>query len=391
MRSLMVLLVAASLAGCVGSEAGTDDASVDEPDVQFSEDRGRGNITVDAPRLPVEAPAPGERGLAEPPVLRLGEWWTISITDHFTYETIEVTRVVAGTERGDYLIGFPLEAFSNDALILHTPGFGDVLTDLSYSAHDIPYVPLRFPLEEGDSWETAWESEGATMQMLVEEVREDGTVLVTGSPTGSGAYPTTIVYDPAIGEVRSQVMEGYSEWEVIDHGYGFEGDVRVPHAHDLVFLNGRIAGAVDVGEALVPPTLAPPTETITVGEGYDRVSFAALFFDVAAQQAESQAGTAAAAGYYSVKATAPDGTVFEDTYTPADGGWFKATFYGHEDPAGDWELEAVAGGPGAAFLEGIGYHSIDIELPSGCVLASAAAGHHGTLCRDERVSEGLAQ
>lgn len=395
LRPLVVLsaLLTAVLAGCTDDGTGGDDAVVPpslEP--QFSEDRGRGNITVDQVSLPLDPPLPGERGLATAPTLRLGEWWTIRLTEHFAGTQYEITRVVAGTEHGNYLVGFPLDAFSNDALVMHMPGYGDILSDLSYGAHDVPFVPVSFPLEPGKTWTTAWEAETATMEMVVDEITPEGVAIITGVPTpDSGAYPTTIEYDPAIGEVRKLVMQGYAEYEVIDHGYGYEGDVRVPHAHDLVFLNGRIAAVGDIAAPLVPPSPAAPTETITVGEGYDRLSFGALFFDIAAATMQDQAGSSAAAGAYEIELTAPDGTVYAETFTPADGYWIKAVFYGHENPAGDWNLRAVAGGAGAAFVEGIGYHSIDIALPSGCVLRSAAANHHGTLCGDERASEGLAQ
>jgi len=394
MRTAVVLglLTLSLLAGCAGDEATTPDDVVTTPGPQFEEDRGRGNITVDQVSLPTEPPAEGERTVLEAPKLRLGEWWKIRLTDHFTRSDIEVLRVVAGTEHGNYLIGFPIDAFSNDVLVMHTPGYGDILPDLSYGAHDVPFVPLRFPLVEGDTWATAWEAEGATLDMVVEEVRDDGTALVTGTPTGAGAYPTTIEYDAAIGEVRRLVMEGYAEYEVIDHGFGYEGDVRVPHAHDLVFLNGRVAGVQNVQSSPTAPDPGPPMETITVGEGYDRISFAALMYDIAALTAsDGGAPTVAPAGAYSIKATAPDGTVYESTFTPADTGWLKAEFFGHEGPTGDWSLEAVAGGAGAAFIEGIGYHSIDIALPTGCVLASAAADHHGSLCDEGRTSEGLPQ
>jgi hypothetical protein len=388
MRAFM-LIVAASLvlAGC--SSPSSDDTTVDDR-VPFSEDRGRGNITVDVPTLPTLPPLPGERTLATAPQLRLGEWWQIKLVDHFTFTEYNLMRVVAGTEHGNYLIGFPIDEFSNDALVLHTPGYGDILPDLSYGAHDVPFVPVQFPIVPGATWRTAWEAEGNTMDMLVEEAAA-GKARIIGTPVGGG-YATTIEYDAEIGEVRKLVMQGYAEYEVIDHGYGYTGDVRVPHAHDLVFLNGRVAALHDASKPLGSPTPAAPTETITVGEGYDRISFAILMFDVPALLAKNAgAPSVAPAGAYAVRLTAPDGTLYEDSFTAADSGWIKGTFFGHEGPSGDWQLVAAAGGAGAAFVEGIGYHSIDIALPSGCVLASAAANHHGTLCGDERRSQGLPQ
>lgn len=43
-------------------------------------------------------------------------------------------------------------------------------------------------------------------------------------------------------------------------------------------------------------------------------------------------------------------------------------------------MEHVAGGAGFAFAEGIGCHSIDVELPSGCVVASFNAQRHAVAC-----------
>jgi hypothetical protein len=69
--------------------------------------------------------------------------------------------------------------------------------------------------------------------------------------------------------------------------------------------------------------------------------------------------------------------------TPVDvatGTSLRIVAIGHDDPTGTWTLEHLAAGAGIAFVEGIGYHSIDIELPSGCVVASFNAQHHNTAC-----------
>src|SRR5688572_31222349 len=49
----------------------------------------------------------------------------------------EFYRVVAGSEAGNYLVGFPVNEFSNDVLVMHAPGYGDInRADLSYETHD---------------------------------------------------------------------------------------------------------------------------------------------------------------------------------------------------------------------------------------------------------------
>ena len=99
------------------------------------------------------------RSLAEAPSWRSGEWWRIRLTD-FTGDTFEVTRVVAGVEGDDYLVGMPATEWINDFMVLHIPGFGEVAReDLSYETHDVRYEPLRFPLTQGAKWATAFEGQ----------------------------------------------------------------------------------------------------------------------------------------------------------------------------------------------------------------------------------------
>jgi hypothetical protein len=126
---------------------------------------------------------------------------------------------------------------------------------------------------------------------------------------------------------------------------------------------------------LVPPSPAMPSETVTVGGGYDRVGFTIILGTPPGLVPVAEAPT----GYYSGKATAPDGTVYELALAPNEGP-FKIAFYGHDLPVGDWALEYVAGGAGVVLFEGIGYHSIDVDLPSGCVVESFNAQHHAADC-----------
>jgi hypothetical protein len=183
-------------------------------------------------------------------------------------------------------------------------------------------------------------------------------------------------YDPELGEISRLDVKGYASYEIIGHGYGYEGDVRVPHDHDLVFLHGRILGAQDVRGTILPPTPATPEETVEIGGTYDRLSFTIIL-------GAGAIGVDAPAGYYAEKVTAPDGTVYQLELLPTEGS-LKIAFFGAETPVGTWTMEHTALGPGVAFVEGIGYHSIDIELPSGCVIESVNAGHHVTPCRTDR-------
>ncbi len=360
-----------ALSGCA-SDDGTTDAVQTTPAVQYEDEV----VQVAAPTMPRDPPAAGERTLDAAPQWRLGEWWKYFMTDEFTGKTTEFLRVVAGEDRaaGNYLVGFPVEAFSNDVMVLHVPGYGDIRqADLAYETHDAYFEPLQFPLAEGNTWEMSFE--GVANGLATVSLPGDGTARITMEVSQYGWINAT--YDPAIGEVSELSINGYGEYRVIDHGYGYQGVVRVPHAHDLLMQTGRIAGAlVNLG---IPPATAGPTETVEVGEGYDRFSF------ILAVGAGPFLGLdpAVPVGVFQETATAPDGTQYQLQLLPHEGG-FKIEAFGHDNPAGAWNLQHVAAGAGIAFIEGIGYHSIDVELPSGCVVASFNAQHHNADCTVNR-------
>ena len=97
-----------------------------------------------------------------------------------------------------------------------------------------------------------------------------------------------------------------------------------------------------------------------------------------------------AAGYYEEKATAPNGTVYDLVMLPNEVGT-KSVFVGTGDPTGTWTLDHTAAGPGLVLAEGIGYHSIDVTLPSGCVVNSVNSGHHVAPCKVTAVQAGDTQ
>ena len=339
-----------------------------------------GDYSVDRPSLPRDPPLPGERTLEEVPVWRLGEWWQYRVQDQFTGLSRDVLRIVAGTEFGNYLVGFPADAFSNDVLVLHVPGYGDIKADdISYSAHDVPYVPLQFPLREGDSWTTFFESEGNELTFVVDSTDNQTAQLSASGGQGAG----TFTYDAEVGEITRWISPGYADYEIVDHGYNYTGLVRVPHDHDLVFFHGRTLLVNDVSAPFIPDPASfepkTPDEFVEIDGGYDRLSFAIILLDVAGAVAGGLAQVGTAAGVYQITATAPDGTVYEDTLHAGDGMSIKVTFFGHDNPVGTWSIRAIAGGAGAALLEGIGYHSIEIDMPSGCVADRAGTVHHPEL------------
>ncbi|MEK6975654.1 MAG: hypothetical protein AABY18_04845 [Candidatus Thermoplasmatota archaeon] len=374
---LALLVTSAFLAGCAdsGVDGDRDEGAIPQTQYQSSV------LNLSVPVMPREPPAAGERTLEQVPEWRLGEWWTYTMTDGFTGSSYEFTRVVAGEDRaaGNYLVGFPVDAFSNDIMLFHIPGYGDIVQDnLAYETHDAYFQPLSFPLTDGKTWNVSFE--GVANGLAEASVDSATKATITMSVSVYGSILAT--YDAEVGEITEMTIGqdgSYAHYEVTGHGYDYQGTVRVPHAHDLVFNNGRFAGAVVVGNS--QPVAGPAggvTEQVIVEPGYDRVSFI-----IAVGGGPALTGLPAAAGVFRETVTAPDATVYEETWTPADApnGQLKIVAIGHDKPEGTWSLQHVAGGVGVAFVEGIGYHSIDIELPSGCVVASFNAQHHNADCK----------
>lgn len=378
----LLTMALASLAGC--TDAGTPTGTPVQAEPQYADEV----VQVAAPTMPREAPAAGERTLDEAPQWRLGEWWTYRMTDGFTGGTYEFTRVVAGEDRnaGNYLVGFPVDEFSNDVMLFHIPGFGDIRqADLAYETHDAYFQPLQFPLADGANWETEFEGTGlGNAFVTVTEPGKADINILTG-----GGHNITATYDAQLGEIsKMNVLQGgglYADYEVIAHGFDYQGIIRVPHAHDLVFIHGRLAGVVDVGPNASGPASTSITETVPIEPGYDRVAFIiAVGAGAFLGTMPVTGGPIPGAGYFQETVTAPDGTQFQGTYTPLDyaaGQGLLITAHGHDNPEGSWTLQHIAAGAGVAFVEGIGYHSIDVDLPSGCVIASFNAQHHNADCK----------
>ena len=356
---LTLALVAASLAGCFQSG--------EEPPVAPAETNG--SITIDESRPdPVfedvvtgPSAAPDEAAtLNAAPELKVGEWWRIKLSDPFRGEETEFIRVLAAIQGDTYVFGMPHEGWWKEAVVFHTPAFGDVnKNDLSYNTHDILFTPLKFPLEDGQTWETEFSGGGpmtATVSVQSPTVAKVAFTTAGGGflpalPTDDGG-PNTVLeltYDAAMHEV-TEFNHGTVSFAVIDHGYDFEGWVTVPRGERLVFFHGRIGPGLDI--SLQP---AAPTETVTIDGGYNRMSF------ITVAQAVGPVGGATC----SETATAPDGTSFVSDLTPCAG--FLMNFHEATNPDGDWTLQHIAAGGAVVFTEGIAYHQYDIQLPGGAI------------------------
>lgn len=297
--------------------------------------------------------------LEAPPLWQVGEWWKIRLVD-LTGATIEVTRVVAAVEDAFYLVGMPKDQFRDDLMVLHLPGFGQVLrTDLSFEIHDAPYQPLKFPLSAGDTWRTGFEGRAVEAKVLSAEGNVSKVQL--RSPPGQGSDDIIVTYDARVRDIANHSQPGYAYYDVLDHGFNYTGTVLVPHMHDLVFQHFRIAGAfASFGTSPAnPPQPAPNiTETIRLAPGYDRASFVIVLVDISALLA----GSSRPFGVYQESITGPGGKKFEASLTPADASPLKIATFFLEKPSGDWSLTHVAGGFGVAGAEGIAYHVYEFVL-----------------------------
>ncbi len=374
---LVGIFLVVAVAGCLDNQA--QPANDETSAAPVATDPNAPNVTFGPhsglPRTLAEA---GPRDLNNPPNWVLGEWWTIRLTSYFDGKVTEVTRIVSGKEDADYLVGMPRDAFDNEAMVLHVPGFGLVDHEThGFEAHDVFFQALQFPLKPGESWVADFQAPNQ-LTAIVDDVA-DGTATISMS----GQYGISMVYDAAMGAITLMDIANYGKYEVIAHGFDYEGMVTVPYKHDLIFFNGRLAGVGDLSKPLIPPTPAPPTETVIIPDDYDRVSFTLILGDMLTRgfTASSPVGGAPAdPGYYDIDVVAPDETLYEGTKTPADGPGVLLSSFSHDKPAGNWDITSIAAGPGVAFIEGIAYIVYDVALPDGCVVLTNRIHNHGGEC-----------
>lgn len=357
-------------AGCVSPQGAVSTTSQTSAPTGTS---GELNLTL----LPSGKSANDTPTLDAPPVWRGGEWWRVKVTDAFDHKTYEGTRVVAGVERGagatgvsgagkegaQYLVGMPRDAFSNELMVLHLPGFGQVAQDdLSFQVHNCPFEPVKFPLKDGLTWSTKFECRDFHAQA---KVTSPTTAEIEMKNAGERMVLT---YDAKVHEITKIVFDNYATLEVVDHGYSYAGVVTVPHMFHLVFQQSR------TGPLLKGSSPDAPTDVVKVDPTYDRVSFVIILGS--ALPFVSPTAPDQAAGYYDEKVTAPDGKVYEASMLPHEAG-LKLAYFMVARPGGDWTFQHVVAGPGIAVAEGIAYHVYDVDLPSGRVLPSTGTHHHG--------------
>ena len=357
--SAALLLVLTFLAGCLGGAAPpAEPTTAATPSVEINENRPEpvfGDVAV-GPAAQPDLHAT----LAAPPKLVPGEWWRVQLESPLTGDKQEFVRVLAAVEGDTLVFGMPHEGWWKEAVVYHTPAFGDVdAKDLSYNVHDVLFTPLKFPLVDGQTWDTKWEG-GATIKAEVKTEGDTIAHVTFTNPHGgllapaTGGAPTKVLeltYDAAQHEVV-EFKHPTVTFRVVEHGYGFQGWVTVPRAEKLVFFHGRIGEALDAN--LQPnPT---PTETVKIDGGYNRLSFILNVGSIGAP-----------APTCSETAKAPDGKEYKLEATPCADSIIK--FFEHENPDGNWDLTHVAPAGSVAFIEGIASHQYDIRLPDGAIRA----------------------
>lgn len=297
---------------------------------------------------PVEvAQALKSRSLLEPPDWLVGEWWKVQVTT-FWGGKFEATRVVAAVEGDDYLVGMPERDWVNALLLLHVPGVGEVSRfDLSFEQHDVRFEPLRFPLERGATWSTAFEGRPVTAKVLSASGARAEIDL-----NGTDDH-MVLTYDAEVGEVVKFVHDTYAQYEVVAHGTGYRDIITVPRGQDLVFLKFRLGGVL--GPGLQP---APPIDTVTVSPDYDRISLALLLGTTLPDTNSPQA-------VYREIVHDPSGGTYDELVSPLHGPGLFVFTYMKNKPGGTWTFDHYALGPGIAGAEGIAYKIQNVQSATG--------------------------
>lgn len=348
---LILVLVAPVLAGCLGAgdPALEPEPAGGEPEVLIDPNRRAASLgeIVTGPAVGPDLNATTQA----PPRLVEGEWWRIRFLDVLGDQDVEVVRVVADVHEDGYVVGMPHEGWLKEAISYHSPAFGDVALDLSYDTHNERFEPVRFPIVEGDTWETRFALTPLTAQVIEADER---TATITLTPPEAEPQPTdplftlltafedavmTLTYDATMHEIV-RMESAIGVWEVIAHGYDYEGWVTVPRGEHTAIDYGTFGPASETHD--------PLPRTLEVSGGFNRMTMMHVVIPFTP-------------GVYKVRDEAPDGTVLETDATDQP----VLAFYEVADPDGTWTVQDVLGGAGATYSMGIAYHQYDIRLPDG--------------------------
>lgn len=341
-----VVFLALLLAGCVDPAVDPAPDRDDTPEIIVDAERPTESYgeVVTGPAVGPDLNATTE----SPPRLVAGEWWKIRFNSEIDGVPVEVVRVVADVHDEGYVIGMPHEGWLKEAIAFHAPGFGDVHLDLGYDTHNVKFQPVRFPLKTGDSWETSF---AATPFVATVESADEHTATIVFEPPGEPDPVSSavfgagggmkLVYDARMHEIVR--MESFiGAWEVVEHGYDYEGWVTVPRGEHTAIDYGVLGPA--------SPSHTPAERTIEVDGGFNRMTLMHLIVGLTP-------------GSYTIRSVAPNGTELRtDSMGTED---WTIRFHEANDPDGTWTVQDVVAGGGATYSMGIAYHQYDIRLPDG--------------------------
>lgn len=319
-------------------------------------------------RLPLGQPTRAEidaRTVEEPPVFHVGQWWQYRFDHDLTGISRLVTLVAAGAEGDELLVGMPVDAFDDAVLVTHMPPVGTVgRGDWGYDVGGVRFIPLEFPLYEGKSWETSWQSPAEVLVAVVKDVDGQTATIEMVGPTRTA----TLTYDARTGAIREFDMRGYGGYEMLDYGYGYAGEIAVPSLAAPVFRESRVQALLD-GDS----NPAAPVATIHVDGPYDHISVLMM----AGPQLQRLPGA------YRLEAVAPDGEPFVMTSAPPESGTLRWRIFHHDAVVGDWDVSWVVVGHGFGLFEGTAYDARHFLLdgderpePVAATGATAAPGRH---------------
>ena len=298
---------------------------------------------------PGEAPAEtSARSLAEPPDLQVGEWWRVEVDPALVGQTFEVTLVVTDVEDGTATLGIAPDDFQHDFLLVHVPPLGDLeLATMAWRVMWDDFEALRFPLEEGASWEADFH--GSDVVAQVTRVEGDRAWV-----SYSGEDQIELVYDARAGMITEFQEERLRlGFRVVEHGTGYTGPVR---AMSRIRLGYMAMGPADPISADVPGSgRSSSTYEVASGSQDGTLSFAVWNLGVEDQP-----------GRYRIVATAPDGTVFDETFeTEAGSPSVIPLSFPHRGMDGTWQIDFERDGPARLLVELFTYDLEVVELDRG--------------------------
>ncbi len=288
------------------------------------------------------------RSLEAAPDPRVGEWWRVEVDPTLVGATFETTLVVTERSDGRVTLGIPPEDFYHHFLVLHIPPLGDLdLETFAWRVMWDDFAALRFPLEMGRSWEADFHGN----DVVAEVTGVDGNrAHVTMS--GDGEY-IELTYDAEMGmitEFREEALQ--LGFRVTDHGFDYAGPVNSLSGISLALMeSGPAQGSAPGTEGAAGGTSSVEVE---VDSDASHGSLSLVLWNAGAEDEP---------GRYRIAATAPDGTVFEETFETAPGSpsVIPASF-GHDAVDGTWRIDFERAGPGRLLVELFTYDMTEVRL-----------------------------